>query len=650
MSSITLSIINNDFILDYTGLNIDDLYGINLYVQSIFKGNINRDRKIIVLPGVNNTQLTYSKIKKLFEEKYSLQILKDKKAEILLKSSEDEYTKFNLFTKKAREIRNNNIPPIELAEFSASLSTFKRTLKPYQLLASYHLAFSQNACNFSVPGSGKTTTVLAAFHYLKNVELDSLKRVDKILIVGPLSAFLAWKEEYKECYGRYPEVLEIYGKTKKSDVESRLLLTNVKEEVILINYQSLDSYKDILVQFLKDNKTMVVLDEAHKIKKIGDGLWSSAALRLSTNASSRVVLTGTPAANSYVDLFNLYKFIWPHHNVIGYSPGQLANMGQSDNDYRINSLVSNISPFYIRVRKSDLGLPVATFHEPTIVHMGPIQRKIYDAIAENTMADFENRSEYSKSLIKSRLIRMRQAATNPSLLNKSLADYYDSMDGDFFEKVALTDEINVQDNIRDLISNYAKNEVPAKFIKISNMIKILIERGEKVLVWAEFVGNIEGLHEYLGSQGVEARLLYGGVDKEERESIIKDFHEPNSSFRVIIANPHAVGESISLHKACHNAIYLEQSYNAGTFMQSKDRIHRVGLKNSDHTDYYFLHSLNSIDSLVHASVVEKEERMLALIEKEEIPLLSKNADFLEDSDDDVKKIIRDYYANQPTLG
>jgi len=76
----------------------------------------------------------------------------------------------------------------------------------------------------------------------------------------------------------------------------------------------------------------------------------------------------------------------------------------------------------------------------------------------------------------------------------------------------------------------------------------------------------------------------------------------------------------------------------------------VGLKNSDHTDYYFLHSLNSIDSLVHASVVEKEERMLALIEKEEIPLLSKNADFLEDSDDDVKKIIRDYYANQPTLG
>jgi len=177
----------------------------------------------------------------------------------------------------------------------------------------------------------------------------------------------------------------------------------------------------------------------------------------------------------------------------------------------------------------------------------------------------------------------------------------------------------------------------------------LIEKGEKALVWAEFVGNIEGLSTYLQSQGIDSRLLYGGVDKDEREQIIKEFHEPESAFRVIIANPHAVGESISLHKACHNAIYLEQSYNAGTFMQSKDRIHRVGLEPNDHTDYFFLHTTDSIDNQVHASVNEKEKRMLELIEKEEIPLLSKNADFLEDTEDDIKKIIRGYYASQPTL-
>ena len=42
-----------------------------------------------------------------------------------------------------------------------------------------------------------------------------------------------------------------------------------------------------------------------------------------------------------------------------------------------------------------------------------------------------------------------------------------------------------------------------------------------------------------------------------RAEIIKEFHSDQAPYRVIIANPFAVGESISLHKACHNAIYLE---------------------------------------------------------------------------------------------
>jgi hypothetical protein len=57
---------------------------------------------------------------------------------------------------------------------------------------------------------------------------------------------------------------------------------------------------------------------------------------------------------------------------------------------------------------------------------------------------------------------------------------------------------------------------------------------------------------------------------------------------VIIANPFAVAESILLHKACHNAIYLECSFNAAHFMQSNDRIHRYGLGEDVLTNYYYL--------------------------------------------------------------
>ena len=60
-----------------------------------------------------------------------------------------------------------------------------RTLYPLQLLSAYHLAFSQNSCNFSVPGSGKTSIVYGAFSYLKKLDKEDTKFVDKIFIIGP---------------------------------------------------------------------------------------------------------------------------------------------------------------------------------------------------------------------------------------------------------------------------------------------------------------------------------------------------------------------------------------------------------------------------------------------------------------------------------
>ena len=78
-------------------------------------------------------------------------------------------------------------------------------------------------------------------------------------------------------------------------------------------------------------------------------------------------------------------------------------------------------------------------------------------------------------------------------------------------------------------------------------------------------------------------------------------------------------------------------------MQSKDRIHRVGLLQSDITRYYYIHSANTIDGVVFDRVNTKEKRMLELIESQEIPLIADNQDFLEDNEDDIKAIIRGYY-------
>ena len=150
------------------------------------------------------------------------------------------------------------------------------------------------------------------------------------------------------------------------------------------------------------------------------------------------------------------------------------------------------------------------------------------------------------------------------------------------------------------------------------------------------------------SCGIPCKTLYGATpvatddedDVETREKIIAEFHKPDSSFNVIIANPFAVSESISLHKACHNAIYMERSFNAAHFIQSKDRIHRYGLKPNTITNYYYLLSENSIDRVIHDRLLEKEARLRDIIESMPIPLFDNIG--LDTGDDDIKVLIADY--------
>lgn len=631
------------FIIEPLDFEINSIPKFKIYLRN-FDGSQIDDGKAVVPMRELDANVIYSKIKAVLTGRLGCDIDLDEGSRGILQNAEDEERKFETFSNHAYAIRNNNISSDELNDFIEKISdgVFQRSLKtPYQLLSAYHLAFSQNACNFSVPGSGKTTTVLAAYHYLKNAS-EETKRVDKLLVVGPLAAFVAWKNEFFECFGYKPRVLEIRGGISNKAVEDALLKERVDLDLIIVSYGSVPSKIDIIQEFLKYNRTMVVLDEAHRIKNTEDGIQSFAALRLSNNAKSRVVLTGTPAANSYIDLINLYKFIWPSKNIIGYSAAQLGNMSRNP-DGRVDDLIRRIAPFFIRVKKSDLKLPEPVFNQPLNVEMSPIQSKIYEELAYNSIHKIE-RGELGKVFARSAAIRMRQAATNPSLLAKPLDDYFDNLDGDYCAKMQLDSKVDLSDEMLDLVKRYKQLETPSKFVAAYNIIKDILNDDGKVIVWSEFVGTCNDFSDYLTSNGIKNRLLYGATPQEEREDTIIRFGNPNNrDFCVVVANPHAVGESISLHKGCHNAIYLEQGFNAGTYMQSKDRIHRVGLPEGVTTNYYYIHSLNTVDSVVYSRVIQKENKMLDLIEKEEIPLIAKNADFIDDTDDDIKAIIRAYY-------
>lgn len=557
-----------------------------------------------------------------------------------------EEEKFAEFAEKARQIRDNNCEKEDFQAFidSVSRNMKNRSLYELQLLSAYHLAFSQNACNFSVPGAGKTSVVYGAFAYLSNLPYTDKKYVDKLLIISPLSAFGPWELEYEECFKDKPSTKRLNGKVSLEE-KKQYLYSLTPAKITLLSYASVSSLREELIYFLRNNRVMVVLDEAHKIKNTSGGITASGVLDIAAYCTSRVVLTGTPAPNGYEDLYNLYKFIWPTKKVIPFEVYQLKDMSKNQEDARIEMLLKAVEPFFIRVKKSDLGIPKANEHEPIIVPMGDTQRRIYDVIEKKYMNDIVSNKDRSfrQDLVKARLIRMMQAATNPNLLSVPLRNFatFEGLDAG-----AVSEDASF---INDILQ-YSANEIPAKFVKARELIEKIIAEGGKVVVWAIYVKNIVDFEKYLYSCGIPCKTLYGATpvasgeeddnDVETRERIIAEFHKEDSEFKVIIANPFAVSESISLHKVCHNAIYMERSFNAAHFIQSKDRIHRYGLKPGVETNYYYLLSENSVDNVIHERLIEKETRLREIIESMPIPLFENVG--LETGDDDIKALIAEY--------
>lgn len=165
---------------------------------------------------------------------------------------------------------------------------------PLQMLSAYHLAFSQNACNFSVPGAGKTSIVYGAYAYLKKLPADSLKKVDRLLIISPLNAFGPWELEYAECFGVEPTVKRLTGQMSL-DAKKQYFYENDPAEITLLSYSSVVSLVEDIQGFLRRNRVMVVLDEAHKIKNTDGGITAQSIMAIAEQSAARVVLTGTPA-------------------------------------------------------------------------------------------------------------------------------------------------------------------------------------------------------------------------------------------------------------------------------------------------------------------------------------------------------------------
>ena len=632
----------SDIKISYHGIKVEITGDIEIFnkpklkhwLKTSFETDLTDNSKIILIKNeFSDSEFLYKFQKSISKKLNSVRIEYDNTFEYIIEKELTEQHNFRDFSNEAQKIWENEYDLEEFRKFCNIIEEklSKRRLFKLQALSGYHMAFSQNSCNFSVPGAGKTSVVYSAYAYLNSLNENSNKFVNKLLVIGPPSSFTPWEEQYEECFGKKASSFRINGEVPVNKKRETLKgITNEDFELYLITYQSVPSLINELLIFLKKeaNKVMLVCDEAHKFKSL-DGIWASNILKLANWAKSRIILTGTPVPNGYEDLYNIFKFIYPDRNVTGFRPDYLKGLSQNPLQSDISQLIENIKPFFVRIKKSDLNLPDFTNHPIIENQLSELESEVYDKLE---IAISNNTSDANKQSLHFRMI---QSCNNLNLLNKSLLSFEEGNFELFDSKLMLEDVLGsvLSYKVKNLNSQY----IPSKHILVKNLVLEIVRKKGKVILWGVFIDSIKRLHKYLESCGLKGGYVIGETKKKSkrekedditRENIIDRFK--NSELDYIISNPVVLGESISLHKVCHNAIYFEQWYAAAPYVQSRDRIHRVWLDDdlnqiSYETNYYHIISNRRTDSDIHYRVQSKFRRMMDIIEHD-IPFFDENID------------------------
>ena len=567
-----------------------------------FEGDIETTKLIPVINYLDKKQIKANlntEIKAFLEDLKNKEIEKKRKEEFLISLKQNpEKEDYDGFV---ASIENLNL---------------KRKLEPHQIKSLHHLYNCSSAAVFSVPGSGKTSVVLA---YYEKLKLEG--KVDHIFVVGPVNSFVSWVKEFSLNINRKLDSMILGSNIKKED-RKIFYSQKLNCEMIMAHFSTIANDVVLLKKFFEYNKVLLVIDEAHNIKKI-DGRWSNAVLSLGKVVNYKVVLTGTPLPNDLRDVYNYLDFLFGENFVFNKKDkARIENLLNQEKKIEAIDLVrEKINPFYTRVTKKELNLSTPNFNKPIIVDMNPIEKKIYDAIQSKIShygrESFLDNIEFVQKICRARIIRLKQAAS-----------YVKNLETAIDEDILNEDEKILKDNdIKDLVASYDKLEKPAKLLKLISMVKDFKKKSKKVLIWSTHLKTIDLILENLSLENIVVKKITGETNRdfEIKKNIMEEFNDNNSDLDALVALPQACSESISLHKACQNAIYYDLNYNAAEFLQSLDRIHRVGGSEIHPVYYNFLHYEKTVDTKIFEKVFLKADRQMQIIEEDNLTFdLSEN--------------------------
>jgi superfamily II DNA or RNA helicase len=385
--------------------------------------------------------------------------------------------------------------------------------------------FGFGGCLADDMGLGKTVQVLALLESRRAARKQ--EGLPPSLVVVPRSLVFNWIAEAAQFTPRL-RVLDYTGLDRAARPFQEC-------DVVLTTYGTLR--KDVAslraVEF-----DYLILDEAQAIKN-ADSQTAKAARLL--RGRHRLALTGTPIENHLGELWSLLEFLNP--GFLGASPAfrQLSDDLQAPESRGM--LARALRPLILRRTKEAVAPELPPKLEQTIYCvLPPRQRKLYDELRDHYRQSLgarigEQGMGRSKILVLEALLRLRQAACHPGLLDPK-----------------------------------RKGEPCAKLDLLLPQLGEILEEGHKVLVFSQFTSFLAILREQLDAAALPYLYLDGRT--RDRQEKVEAF-QTDPGFQLFLISLKAGGLGLNLTAADY-VYLLDPWWNPAVESQAIDRAHRIG--------------------------------------------------------------------------
>ena len=452
-------------------------------------------------------------------------------------------------------------PHFRLSESAENdLQKSEIVLKPYQRQGIHWLTwlseFNLNGILADDMGLGKTIQTAIAIRLAYEKSNDSRQT----LVICPKSLIRHWHRELEKVYPQIP-ISEYIGtnRNKKTFISTRPT----------IHITTYDTLANDIDEIKPTPFFFVVLDEGNMIKNPYTQRSRSARMLCSAH---KLVLSGTPIENRPAELWPIFDFLTrdylgpSYHLFVKKFDTPIVKGDRTRRD----ELARKIRPLTLRRLKGQVApeLPDKTDIR-CYCHLTEEQRSLYGQIVERASSHirrYEEGEEEERPTVLQVLPKLKMLCDHPALINN---------------------------RNKPLLGRSEKFDFTTK-----KLVEI-VESGEGVLVFSQYLRVLDLLEEWLKGESIDHIRIDGSTPTKKRQNLIDSFN--NGDALVALLSVRATGYGVNLAAANH-VIHFDRWWNPAVEDQATDRAHRIG-----QTRTVYVHKIICKETL--------EEKIDRLIEK-----------------------------------